>query len=108
MRRREVEGEGGQRIQHTVVAHVLAVKGFDTDDAHHHFGGHAIGLFGTGEGALVGLPKLGARFDATAFDEALAVSAPVFGGGYRRRHDHLGDAFEVLCLADLFAHPCLG
>ena len=88
----KIQGQGGQGIQHTVVAHVLTVEGLDADDANNHFGRDAVGLLSTREGALVGLPKLCAGLDAAWLDEALAVSAPVFGHAHRRRHDQFGHA----------------
>ena len=62
-------------------------------------------LLGSGEGALVRAPKLGACFNAARFNEALTVGAPVLRGRHRGGEHQLGHPFQKMRLAELFAHP---
>ena len=106
--RRKVKCQRGQRIQDAEVSGVLAVEGFDADDAHHDGGRHAVFALGPFQGALVGFPESDARLDALGFDEAGAVGCPVFGHGCGGRQDEFFDHRNALGLANLFEDPVGG
>ena len=45
--------QGGERVHHTEVAHLLAVDGLYPDDADDDLGGHTVFLLGAGQGVAV-------------------------------------------------------
>ena len=79
--RRVVECQGGQRIDHTEIAHLLAIDGFHADDADDVLRRHSIGLLGARQCGLVFVPEAQACADADGLDKAAAVGAPVFHSG---------------------------
>ena len=73
--RRIVEGEGGERIEHAVLAGDAAVESFHADDGHHVFGRDAGVLARLLEPRAVLEHELRAFGDALFGHEALAVLA---------------------------------
>ena len=101
----EVKGQGGQRVDHAEVAHVLAVDGLDPQDAHDDFLRHAEFLLGTLQRAGMFLPEAQPGAHAHRLDEAGAVGLPVLGralGRWQHQALHCGQQAR---LADALAHP---
>ena len=102
---REVKRQGGERVHHAEVAHLLAVDGLYPDDADDDLGGHTVFLLGAGQGVAVFLPKPHACADADGVDEAAAVHAPVLGRAFGGRQHELGHRAQKTRLAHRLAHP---
>ncbi len=85
---RVVEGERGQRVEHTEVAHEAPVDRLHADDADDHFRRHAEFFIGALQRGLVGAPEAHAGVDAHRVEKARLIHAPVLDGrGGRRRHE---------------------
>jgi len=101
----EVEGQGGQRVDDTVAAHVPAVQGLHADDADDDLGRHAVLRLGARQGLGVVLPEAQAGADAHRLDKARAVGGPVLGAAFGRRQHQARHLAQQPRLADGLAHP---
>ena len=102
---REVESQCGQRVQHAVFAHALAVNRFYPQDADHHRGGNAGFALGALQGLGIAQPKLHSRLDPHRVHHAVAVHLPITHARALRRGDgthHLGQHAR---LCQRVAHP---
>ena len=102
---REVKAQRGQRVEHTVRAHVAAVERLDTDDAHDEPVGHAKLALGALQAGLVLLPKAQPGLDAHRLHEARPVGRPVAQGAAR----HGGhEAHDLRPVPGFLPDPALG
>ena len=106
---RKIEGQGGQSIHHTEVAHVAAIDGLHPDDADDDLCRYAELCFGALQGGSILAPKFHASLNANRVDEAAAVDAPILpdharAGGLHGTHKTLHSGDEA-GLADGLAHP---
>ena len=86
----KVKSQGGQSVEDAEISGVLSVEGLHAQNAHDDASGYAISMLGTGQVGGVFLPKCKASSNATGFDEALAIRAPVFGSWLDRRGNQAG------------------
>jgi hypothetical protein len=101
----EVEAQRGQRVDHAVAAHVLAVEGLHADDADDDLGRHAVLRFSPRQGPGVVLPEAQAGAYAHGLDEARAVGGPVLRHAPGRRQHQARHLAQQPGLAYGLAHP---
>ena len=101
----EVEGEGGQRIEHPEGAHVAPVEGLHPDHRHHHLGRHTPAGVRALEPARMRAPEAQAGVDACTVDEARAVGRPVLGRARWRGHDEPLHGGQPARQGELRLHP---
>ena len=73
---RIVEGERGERVEHPIVADVLAVERLDAEDRDDDLGRHSVALLGPREVALVGAPVRDAGRHARGREERPRIDVP--------------------------------
>src|SRR5690606_31312379 len=74
--RRVIEAQGGQGIEHPVIAGVAAIEGFHADDRHDHRGRHAVFALGAAQCLLVFAPEIHTTGDTRLGDEDRPVFLP--------------------------------